>query len=79
MNERPDNVQIFEKCFRRELNFNTEEITDRFVRGDSSRNTEGSGLGLAIAKSFAQLQHGNLKLQQKQTCSRRRSYFLNWR
>lgn len=45
-----------------ELNFNTDEITDRFVRGDSSRNTEGSGLGLAIAKSFAELQHGTLKI-----------------
>lgn len=45
-----------------ELNFNTEEITDRFVRGDSSRNTEGSGLGLAIAKSFTELQHGKLKI-----------------
>ena len=45
-----------------ELTFNPEEITERFVRGDSSRNTEGSGLGLAIAKSFAQLQHGNLKI-----------------
>lgn len=45
-----------------ELNFNTEEITDRFVRGDASRNTEGSGLGLAIAKSFIELQHGSLKI-----------------
>lgn len=63
MNERPDNVQIFMKNVSAgELNFNTEEITDRFVRGDSSRNTEGSGLGLAIAKSFAQLQHGNLNI-----------------
>lgn len=63
MNERPDDVQIFMKNVSAgELNFNTEEITDRFVRGDSSRNTEGSGLGLAIAKSFAQLQHGNLKI-----------------
>ena len=35
-----------------ELNFNPDEITDRFVRGDVSRNTEGSGLGLAIVKSF---------------------------
>lgn len=35
-----------------ELNFNADEITDRFVRGDASRNTEGSGLGLAIAKSL---------------------------
>jgi len=63
MNERPDVVQIFMKNVSAgELNFNTEEITDRFVRGDSSRNTEGSGLGLAIAKSFAQLQHGNLNI-----------------
>lgn len=45
-----------------ELNFNTEEITDRFVRGDSARNTEGSGLGLAIAKSFTELQHGTLSI-----------------
>ena len=61
MNDRPDDVQIFMKNVSAgELNFNTEEITDRFVRGDSSRNTEGSGLGLAIAKSFAQLQHGNI-------------------
>jgi signal transduction histidine kinase len=63
MNDRPDDVQIFMKNVSAgELNFNTEEITDRFVRGDSSRNTEGSGLGLAIAKSFAQLQHGNLNI-----------------
>lgn len=45
-----------------ELNFNTEEITDRFVRGDASRNTEGSGLGLAIAKSFTELQYGTLQI-----------------
>jgi signal transduction histidine kinase len=45
-----------------ELNFNVDEITDRFVRGDVSRNTEGSGLGLAIAKSFTELQHGTLKI-----------------
>lgn len=45
-----------------ELNFNTDEITDRFVRGDISRNTEGSGLGLAIVKSFVELQHGTLKI-----------------
>ena len=45
-----------------ELDFNVDEITDRFVRGDASRNTEGSGLGLAIAKSFVELQHGTLKI-----------------
>ena len=45
-----------------ELNFDTEEITDRFVRGDVSRKTEGSGLGLAIAKSFTELQGGTLRI-----------------
>ena len=45
-----------------ELNFNPDEITARFVRGDSSRNTEGAGLGLAIAQSFTELQYGTLKV-----------------
>ena len=45
-----------------ELDFNTDEITDRFVRGDASRNTEGSGLGLAIVKSFTELQKGTLEI-----------------
>lgn len=45
-----------------ELDFDADEITDRFVRGDASRNSEGSGLGLAIAKSFTELQYGTLKV-----------------
>lgn len=45
-----------------EINVSPEELTDRFVRGDVSRNTEGSGLGLAIAKSFTELQGGNLEI-----------------
>ena len=45
-----------------ELTFNPSEITERFVRGDASRNTEGSGLGLAIAKSFVELQGGSLQI-----------------
>lgn len=40
-----------------------EELTDRFVRGDVSRNTEGSGLGLAIAKSFLELQGGTIAIE----------------
>lgn len=46
-----------------ELNFNADEIVERFVRGDSSRNTEGSGLGLAIAKSFTEVQGGKLSIE----------------
>lgn len=45
-----------------ELDFGAEDITERFVRGDKSRNTEGSGLGLAIAKSFTELQGGAFAL-----------------
>lgn len=46
-----------------EIDFNVEEITERFVRGDKSRNTKGSGLGLAIAKSFVELQGGEFKIR----------------
>ena len=46
-----------------ELNIPAENLTERFVRGDSSRNTEGSGLGLAIATSFVELQGGSMKVE----------------
>ena len=35
---------------------------ERFVRGDSSRNTEGSGLGISIAKSLTELMNGRFEL-----------------
>ncbi len=38
------------------------ELTERFIRGDSSRSSEGSGLGLYIAKSLTELQNGNLEV-----------------
>lgn len=46
-----------------EITVDTAELTERFVRGDASRNTEGSGLGLAIAKGFMELQGGELSLE----------------
>ncbi|GAA0772516.1 sensor histidine kinase [Clostridium subterminale] len=45
-----------------ELNFDATEITERFKRGEESRNTEGSGLGLAIAKSIIELHDGALEI-----------------
>ncbi|MCI6737967.1 MAG: sensor histidine kinase, partial [Intestinibacter sp.] len=45
-----------------ELNFDPEEIMERFKRADESRNTEGSGLGLAIARDLVKLQGGNLTI-----------------
>ena len=47
---------------REELNVDADELMERFVRGDGSRNTEGSGLGLNIAKSLMELQKGQLQL-----------------
>ena len=40
-----------------------EELMERFVRGDSSRNTEGNGLGLSIARSLTELQKGTMNIQ----------------
>ncbi len=48
---------------RSALHLSPEELTERFVRGDESRNTEGSGLGLSIAKDLMRLQNGSLQLQ----------------
>ena len=45
-----------------ELNVNMNDLAERFVRGDSARNTEGAGLGLAIAKSFVELQKGTFEI-----------------
>ncbi len=45
------------------LELTGEELTERFVRGDSSRSTEGSGLGLSIAKSLAELQNGSFRVE----------------
>ena len=42
--------------------FDEEEITERFVRGDASRSTEGNGLGLAIAKSYTEACGGEFKI-----------------
>lgn len=44
------------------LNISSEELMERFTRGDESRNTEGSGLGLAIAKSLVEAQSGEFQI-----------------
>ncbi|WP_303006494.1 sensor histidine kinase [Romboutsia ilealis] len=45
-----------------ELNFDPEEIMERFKRSDESRNTEGSGLGLAIARDLVNAQGGRFEI-----------------
>lgn len=44
------------------LDITPEELTERFVRGDKSRNRDGNGLGLSIAKELCKLQNGKLEL-----------------
>lgn len=53
----------FKNISKEKLNISGDELMERFVRGDSSRNTEGSGLGLSIAKSLAELQKGRCDVQ----------------
>lgn len=44
------------------LNISSDELMQRFVRGDKARYTEGSGLGLSIAKSLTELQGGTFNI-----------------
>jgi signal transduction histidine kinase len=46
-----------------EMDFEDEEILERFVRGDKARTSEGSGLGLAIAKSYMEVCKGELTVK----------------
>ena len=55
-------VITFRNISKDPLNISSDELMERFVRGDSSRNTEGSGLGLSIARSLTELQNGRLAL-----------------
>ena len=45
------------------LNINSDELTERFIRGDVARSTEGSGLGLSIAKNLTEAQNGKFEIQ----------------
>lgn len=52
----------FRNISREKLDINPDTLTERFVRGDTSRNTEGSGLGLSIANSFTEILGGSLSI-----------------
>ena len=63
MNVNRPNVRLSLKNISAQpLNITADELTERFIRGDISRNTEGSGLGLSIAKDLVQLQGGIFNL-----------------
>ena len=55
-------IVSFKNISRDTLNVETEELLERFVRGDASRHSEGSGLGLNIALSLCDRMNGKLTL-----------------
>ncbi len=58
-----DRVLLSLKNISREPNLiHADELLERFVRGDTARNSEGSGLGLNIAKNLMEAQSGQLQL-----------------
>ena len=61
--ERNNKVLIqLKNVSNQKLNISADELMQRFVRGEASRNTEGSGLGLSIARSLTDLQNGQFNI-----------------
>jgi signal transduction histidine kinase len=50
----------FKNISKYEIKLTPDELTERFVRGDKSRNTEGSGLGLSIARGIIESMNGKM-------------------
>lgn len=46
-----------------EMDFDSAEILQRFVRGDKARTTKGSGLGLAIAQTYTESVGGRFEVK----------------
>lgn len=64
MEKNQDTVDIMiQNISKTPLDFDPNDITERFVRADQSRHEEGSGLGLAIVKSFCEIQNGSFTVQ----------------
>ena len=63
LEETEDKVLLtFRNMSKYPLNISSDELKERFVRGDTSRNTEGHGLGLSIAESLTELMNGHLQI-----------------
>ena len=53
---------IFRNTSKQLLSMDSEELLQRFSRGDASRNTDGHGLGLSIAQSLTEVMGGHLQI-----------------
>ncbi|MFF2754085.1 histidine kinase dimerization/phospho-acceptor domain-containing protein [Psychrobacillus sp. NPDC058041] len=56
-------VFVIKNIAKYELGNDVNELTERFKRADTSRNTDGSGLGLAIVQSIVDLHGGSLRME----------------
>ena len=56
-------VASIKNISERQMNIKANDLTERFIRGDSSRTTEGSGLGLYITKNLVEAQNGEFDIQ----------------
>ena len=45
------------------MNFEADEIVERFARGDKNRSSEGNGLGLAIVSTYAKALGGEFDIK----------------
>lgn len=56
-------ILVMKNVSKEKLNVPPDELMQRFVRGDRSRNTDGSGLGLSIAQSLIEIQGGTFAIK----------------